>query len=298
MGGAVSAPNTDPSENESDAGPSVAVRWTAGSVIAAALAVGVVLYYRTDVCDQQLTESGEIVTVCRSLQAMDPPVIAVGIVVFIALTAFFSEVSGFGISFKRELRRTARNAELAVSKADNATSVANSAEVTSTVAQQLAARGAHQKRSGLDVSATVDDLIDQYNAARKETLTSAERTAKLTTIVSTMISALSGAGHEVIDLDSYIKAGDNDGRRVAAYAYLYANPDPRLTATLVRAILTDETRFGQYWAVRALRRLISVDPAALDLNSRRELERLLAKLKPTTDRAFELRQALTEAQAK
>jgi hypothetical protein len=298
MGGAVSAPNTDPSENESDAGPSVAVRSIAGSVIAAALAIGGALYYRTEVCDQQLAESGSIVTVCRSLQATDPPLIAVGMVVLFALSAFFSEISGFGISLKRELRRTERKAELAISKADNATSAANSAQDTSTVAHQVAADGARQQRFGLDVSATIDDLIDQYNAARSAAPTSAERTTRLTTIVSTMISALSGAGHEVIDVDSFLEARNNDGRRVAAYAYLYANPDPRLTATLVRAILTDETRFGQYWAVRALRRLISVDPAALDLNSRRELERLLAKLKPTTDRAFELRQALTEAQAK
>ena len=85
--------------------------------------------------------------------------------------------------------------------------------------------------------------------------------------------------------------------RMAAYAYLYASPDPARTTELVDAVTVESTRFGQFWAVRALRRQVQADPSALDAATRRRLEGLAATLDPETDGAEELRQLLRESLA-
>jgi hypothetical protein len=289
-----------PGEDGTGSGSSAVVKWLAGFAIAIALAGGTAMYYRMAVCNQQIAPSGQTVTLCRSLQVTDPPLAAVALVVFIALMAFFGEVSGFGFSFKRQIRRAVRNSDEAIAKATDATNAARSAQQTSQVAEELAARTSRNDwstRSLLDVRATINGLVEQYNRLRAEQQTGPERTARMTAIVSKMVSASSGLDRDIIDLDSYI-GGPDDGRRVAAYSYLYANPDSRLGTTLAGAILAEPTRFGQYWGIRALRRLVANDPAALDLNSRRDLEQFLSRLGRNTDRAFELRQLLNEAQAK
>jgi hypothetical protein len=270
------------------------VRWTAGVAIAAALGVGAFLHYGTDVCNEQLTQSGQKVMICRRLVASDPPIIAVGLVVLVALTAFFSEISGFGVSLKRDVRRTKK-------KADAAFSTSRSAEQTSELAQEVAlasSRGTEQPTRPLAVHEELERLISDYNAVRASGPSSSAKTQRMTTVVGSMVSLLSGSAAADFALDTYVSGTDNDGRRLAGYAYVYSNPDPRFVPMLAGAILHEDTRFGQYWAIRALRRVISLDPAALDLNSRRELEGLLRRLGPNTDRAHELRQVLDAAQRK
>src|SRR5690349_7872164 len=85
------------SSNEEGEALSNGVRLVAGAAILAALTGALVLYYRTQVCDQQLTQTGSVVNVCRTLQVTDPPVTLISLVILVALTAFFSEISGFGI---------------------------------------------------------------------------------------------------------------------------------------------------------------------------------------------------------
>jgi hypothetical protein len=272
------------------------VRWMAGLVIAGALVAGVLLYYRTEVCDQQLTEAGKVVTVCRNLRAADPPVVAIGLIAFVALTAFFSEISGFGISLKRELRNATRTAKEAKNTAHSAL---QSSQVAEEVTLDVGRARADQGVADVPASkAKIDDLISQYNRIRVEDKESSpERTARMTAVVARMVSTLSGVGKDVLDPETYLDARD-DGHRMAAFSYVYANPDPRLAQTLVAAVIAEPTRFGQYWGIRALRRLNSLDSSALDFNSLRDLERLLSRLGPNTDRSYELRQLLAEAQKK
>lgn len=278
-------------QTDETAGPSELVRWVAGCAIAVALAGGIGLYYGTDVCDQQLTGSGQVVTVCRNLDATDPPMVVIGLVVLVALTAFFTEISGFGVSLKREVRRSAK-------KADTAFSVARSARQTSELVQEMTFAADREAMQPADAHQEIGQLVSQYNEIRRRERPSDGRTARMTAVVSKMIAALSGIPADVFRPATYLSDATDDGRRIAGYAYVYANPDPPLAAPLVGAIASDRTGLGQYWAIRALRRVISVDPAALDLNSRRQLEAVRSSLGPTTDRAFELNQALAEAQQK
>jgi hypothetical protein len=268
------------------------VRWTAGAVIVGALAAGLTLYYGTRVCNERVAD-GEIVEVCRQLEASDPPMVAVGLAALVALTAFFSEITGFGVSLKREVRATSQKASAALAKA----SVAKS---TSVVAQDLAFQRPtmHQSpetMSGTDVMARIEELAGEYNAIRAREPTSTSRSASMTTVVTKMLSELSGVESERFSLQPLLVDAGNDGHRVAAYAYLYANPIPGFTQALVQAILSEPTRFGQYWAIRALSRIVERQPDSLDFNSQRELRRLLASLGPNTDRAYELRNLLNSA---
>lgn len=110
-----------------------------------------------------------------------------------------------------------------------------------------------------------------------------------------MISTLNGVTPAPFDLPACLNS-DDEGQRLAAYAYLYPNPEPELTSQLVETIAKDNP-FAQYWALRTLRRQLQVDPEALDRNGRRCLQELFADLDPGTDRAYELRQILRQASA-
>lgn len=80
--------------------------------------------------------------------------------------------------------------------------------------------------------------------------------------------------------------------RMSAYAYLYAHPGSARIVELVDAVVVEDTRFGQYWGVRSVRRLVEEDPAALDAATRLRLEQLATTLEPGSDAADELRQVL------
>jgi hypothetical protein len=140
----------------------------------------------------------------------------------------------------------------------------------------------------------LDALAEEYNATRASMPPGTARTSKMTSIVSHMISVLSGVGTDLFDVSEHLSSSDR-GQRLAAYAYLYANPDARRTQEVVDALVNEDKPFGQYWALRALRKQLLTDPTALDLNSRRRLEQLAEAFAPTTDRAYELREALKEA---
>ena len=109
-----------------------------------------------------------------------------------------------------------------------------------------------------------------------------------------------GPVHDPADVDEELStrlSSPDRQARMAAYAYLYASPDPGRITELVDAVTAEGTRFGQYWAVRALRRQVQADPSAVDAATRHRLEQLATTLDPESDGADELRQLLREALA-
>jgi hypothetical protein len=266
------------------------VRWTAGAAIGASLAAGIGLYYETEVCNERVTSSGGVVDVCRQLHATDPPMIAIGLVTLVALTTFFSEITGFGVSLKREVRATRRQANAALSKAA-------AAQTTSSVAEEVALQSAttRQPPHGATESGVlprIESLVSDYNQIRAAQDSGRARSTALTKVVSRMLTELTGVEPAPFPFQEFVDDPEDDGRRIAAYAYAYANPDSKMAPGLVGAILSEKTRFGQYWAIRALSRVVRGEPRSLDFNSRRDLERLLRTFGPNTDRAYELRELL------
>jgi hypothetical protein len=292
----------EPPEDERDESQGVGgesplwVRWTAGLGIAVALAVVAALYYRTDVCDEHLTSTGKVVEVCRHLQATDPPVAALALLALVALTAFFTEITGFGISLKRQVRANTRRTNAALSKAAIAQETSN---VAQEVALQSATAGqAPRSMTPADRVERAELLCEEYNAIREEEGSSRSRSVRLTRVVSKMLGELAGVDPETFPLREHLADTENGGRRVAGYSFIYANPDVSLAPAAVQAVLNESTRFGQYWAIRALARIVQADPHSLDFNSRRALEHYLAGLGANTDRAHELRELLAAAQSK
>jgi hypothetical protein len=258
-------------------------------VIIAAIVIGTFIAFSYErVCNQDMTAGGKVVEVCRHLNATDPPVIAGGLVALALLGVFFTEISGFGLSLKREVARTKETAEAARGEAQ-------SAQTTAQMAQNLSLQsstdrsGAENRTSSLKTD--IDDLANEYKETRRTMQESPARTSKMTKVISRMIALLNGVNPPPFELPTYLNSED-EGQRLAAYAYLYANPDPALTPNIA-ATLTKDKPFAQYWALRTLRRQLLVDPQALDLNTRRSLEQILVTLGPGTDRGYELQQLLS-----
>jgi hypothetical protein len=138
-------------------------------------------------------------------------------------------------------------------------------------------------------------LIRRYNAIRDSEASSAARSATLTGVVS-----------EIIRLAPWLAgfnparalSSDDNGTRLAGYAYLFALPDVSLLDGLVTAALEDDTRFGQYWGLQAVSRaIVLLKPSDMDLRTRvgDQLEALHTRLERehrAGDRRYELKRIL------
>ncbi len=154
------------------------------------------------------------------------------------------------------------------------------------------AREAEPEEERPEEQAPVDQLAEQYDTIRMSMPSGLKRTREMTAIVNRMISALQGV--KDFDVTSYLH-DKHQGRRLAGFAFLYANPDPQRTSELVDTLLVEDKPFGQYWALRALRKQLETDPGALDRDTRSRLEAFLRELKPGSDRAIELQRVLDAA---
>jgi hypothetical protein len=148
-------------------------------------------------------------------------------------------------------------------------------------------------RSNLDPSDELSELVRQYNDVRANEPPGFERTTHMTRIANEM----SRVAPEVVDFQwlQNLESGDR-GWRLAAYAYLFAEPRPDGAKPLVRSITKIEDKpFGQYWGLRALKEACSREVVDSATASQLEptLRAYLAALKPGTDRYMLTRDALT-----
>ncbi len=272
----------------------VALRLLAAAGIAIVVALGTIAFFTVEVCEQQLSTRGTVVQVCRHLQGSDPPAIAIGFVLLALFSVFFTEISAFGMTAKRQItaledhqsatdRNVVRNREAITETSQHAAELGQ-AVVDLRNQPGNAAPEATQEQPMLD-----DPLIalaEKYNDIRLTMPSGNERTKRMTDVVSEMISAL--RSRDDFDTLGWLQSDDR-GMRLAAYASLYDRPSPGSSIALVDALVKEDKPFGQYWALRALRNQCRDDPSAIDRNTRRRLERDLApKLPPGSDRAVEL----------
>jgi hypothetical protein len=284
-----------PADSGDEPEASQVTRWArvgAGAIVLAGVVAAVLTFRSVEVCDDEASDSGTVVQVCRHLELTDPPVVAIGLLVLAGLGAFFSEISGLGFTLKREVRKATDTAEKALRVGRKASGVADSAEQTAQLAEGLSRRADTAPPAGpSDVDHVVNSLASQYNEARLKLPPGTERTREMTATVSKMISTLTEVQPRDFDVSARLGSSDR-GQRLAGYAYIYANPDPRRTQELVDALLDEDKPFGQYWALRALSRLVEISPASLDRNSVRELERLQQRLGYGTDRWHQVNEIL------
>jgi len=79
------------------------------------------------------------------------------------------------------------------------------------------------------------------------------------------------------------------GKRLFAYAHLYARLDCHLFPNLVSSVIKREaTPFGQCRGVQAIGRVIQAEPEKVDSQTRNILRGFLTRLNEGTDRCYEL----------
>jgi Sec-independent protein translocase protein TatA len=280
-----------------------------GKVACILIIASAVLYiFRTfsknRICDDALASTGSVAKVCRHLQVTDPPIVAALAVAVIALALLFgfTEISALGISLKRSVAEAQRAESRATDAAEEAskartatTSTAKRAEDTSIFAEALVLGGGAVAQ-GSDFKEQLENLQDEYDDIRKKEPSGSARTARMTTIVSRMIALFSRAGQGKFNLPPVFDPKDKLGKRIAKYAYVYTYPDPRATTDLVDAVVKERDHaFGQYWALRAIRKALITGAASLDQDSRQILEEYGKTIGPNTDRAYELSEILKAA---
>jgi hypothetical protein len=267
--------------------------WVAGSVLLVTVGVIVVLFFTVDVCDQQLTSTGSVVKVCRHPQATDPPIVVLGAVILAFLGAFFSEISGFGFTLKRTVEEAKRTVQEAVREVrqTNQETRETTADLGEGVRAALSQGQPSEQTTLSDGAEPVKQLAARYNAIRWTMPSGAARTAEMTALVNEMIPLLRDA--RGFDVGSHLRSEDH-GLRLAAAAYLYANPDAAWTRPLAEAAVSEDKPFNEYWALRALSKVLRGHCEALDAATRDRLMRRMEKLPPGTDRALQIGQILRE----
>ena len=129
-------------------------------------------------------------------------------------------------------------------------------------------------------------LAGKYNHIRKTQKPGGLRTSAMTEIVGEMIALAPSAPIATV---SPFLTEEDDGKRLFAYAHIYARPEPQVLSDLVRSVTEKEdTPFGQYWGIQAIGRVVQAAPESVTLQTRNALQNFLTKLKKGTDRYYEL----------
>jgi len=100
------------------------------------------------------------------------------------------------------------------------------------------------------------------------------------------------------DVTPYLDSKDG-GERLAAYAYLYAKPDPKIFGKLVGSVKTTISdryeRFAQYWGLQATsKNLLQEGAKALSDDMKESLRSCAKKVEPNTDRDYLLRTIVSQ----
>jgi hypothetical protein len=86
-------------------------------VLLIGLALVVSRFYPKRWCGTEVTASGAIKNnICRDPEVSDPAIVALGVVVLATLGVFFTEISGFGLTFKRQVNEADANARESLSQ--------------------------------------------------------------------------------------------------------------------------------------------------------------------------------------
>lgn len=278
------------------------VRWVAGLGAAVLVVASVGAFFPVRVCDQQVSNKGNVVRVCRHMQASDPPVIAVAVALLAALSVFFNEISGFGFTMKREVEKVSEKVDAVQERADEAhtAAVGNTERITEARSDLVALGQKVVSTPGVgDVPLRAEvgkpallDLAEEYNNIRLTMKSGNPRTRAMTDVVRRMQRLLADNA-DGFDVQASLESA-NGGLRLAAYSYLAQTAEPQWTSELVASLIDVEDKpFGQYWALRALIKQCASDPAALDRQARRRLtDDLRPRLTPGSDRALLLAEVL------
>jgi hypothetical protein len=144
--------------------------------------------------------------------------------------------------------------------------------------------------NALTAEAKLTKLVEAYNHVRNSMESGNARTSKAVEVIKAMF--LLSPHLKTFDVEEALKSSNN-GSRISGFAYLYTKPDFKHIDSLVNAIISDPTNFGQYWGIQALRSVLDTKQG-LSLDEKLE-DKLIAyynSLRSDTDRKWELAKIL------
>jgi hypothetical protein len=177
----------------------------------------------------------------------------------------------------------------------NATGAAQSAERKADLAVSgLTAQATGQPDRGVESvpEQRMAELSQAYEDIRSKQTAGPTRTQAMTEVIRKMIELAGSLTN--FDVDAKLRSTAR-GQRLAAYAYLYAKPNPTHLAELVQSVTVLEDKpFGQYWGLQAIGLNVG------DLKGRsvpepvvRDLVAYAKRIPGGTDRDYELRRILS-----
>jgi hypothetical protein len=188
------------------------------------------------------------------------------------------ELLGVKVELLQELKAQATEHQGAVESANRQSELALSASTAPS-------RPAAQEFSSLS---DIEALADEYDDERK-TDSGVSRTGRMTDIIWRMIEVSQRV--TTFDVSSALRS-DSPGKRLFAYAYLYARPNCPNLSILVESVTAQENQpFGQYWGLQAIGRVMSrCEVVPPEVKS--SLKAFAKALPPGTDRAYEAKRLL------
>jgi len=185
-----------------------------------------------------------------------------------ALSVFYSEISGFGISLKRRVDEVSQTARAGLQLAEiNLQATQRLDETTEDLADynREATRRPGTAQPGPVYEARPDarladvrQLAAQYNELRGTMPSGDQRTVLMDQIVQEMRFLLREA--QGVDLAELLSSPDR-GIRLAAYAYLLEHQDREFLSQLAEAAANEDKPHAQYWALEALRHQVIATPS-------------------------------------
>lgn len=231
--------------------------WVAVAALAFGAAALLIMFSSVSVCDQQLSDEGEVRRVCRHLALTDAPVVVIAALIALAMSHFFAEISVSGVTLKRRLESVEKRTGEVESMANAATDQASRANEAATAAR-LEAHNALL-------------TIREYNRVRQELPPrTPERDAAQTRSWDELVE-LSRKVTE-FDLARHLES-PNPGERLEGFAWALTHPDPGNTSQVAEAIFTSRGH-TQEMGIRALTMTVAGHCDALSPELRAKLRDL------------------------
>ncbi|MER6072373.1 hypothetical protein ABT187_26645 [Streptomyces sp. NPDC001817] len=141
-------------------------------------------------------------------------------------------------------------------------------------------------------SDAVRELAAEYGRVRDELPTGPARTHRLDQVFARLVRATQRVRD--FDAEALLRSPDA-GLRLAAYARLYALPEPELLGALVDVVTSEPLAFNQYWGLRVVGRVVEETGAEhVPLGVVRRLEEFRSRMPRDSDRGLLADRVLTE----
>lgn len=199
------------------------------------------------------------------------------------------ELPGFAKFEYFEKKVDTLNSEVASVKEEVSGAIESSRKFSEATSEAVRLSLAATRTVQADPKKALLELADEYVKTRRRLPRGAQRTGE----VSRIFGKMTAVACDLKDLEVRdLLESEDEGKRLAAIAFLYANPDPQAIDELILSVTEQEDKaFNQYWGLRTVQKLLGVGGpiSVMNLGKLREFS---GRLRRGTDRYFEVNRIL------